>query len=187
MGRSRQPLRQQLRPPSGPRRNHQLPRRLSGALAALQAQPAFPDVGTARRQRCRHAGARPMADAANLDLWRRRLRGDLRAPGNRFPRGQRRALADRPLPHAAPGLRAMAHRHRNGAGMSALLCQLELGGAGPTIVIKDSIDIAGLPTQAGSAALADAKPATQHAEVVRALLAADWRISGKATMHELAY
>jgi amidase len=71
--------------------------------------------------------------------------------------------------------------------MSALLCQLDLGGAGPTIVIKDSIDIAGLPTQAGSAALADAKPATQHAEVVRALLAADWQISGKANMHELAY
>lgn len=57
----------------------------------------------------------------------------------------------------------------------------------PTIAIKDSIDIAGYPTTAASAALADAPPATKHAEVVQRLLDAGWRITGKANMHELAF
>jgi amidase len=71
--------------------------------------------------------------------------------------------------------------------MSALASRLALGGAGPSIVVKDSIDIAGLPTTAGSAALSNAAPAAFHADVVQALLSAGWRISGKANMHELAY
>lgn len=58
---------------------------------------------------------------------------------------------------------------------------------GPTITIKDSIDIAGYPTTAASRALADAPPATQHAEVVQHLLDAGWQIHGKANMHELAF
>jgi amidase len=64
---------------------------------------------------------------------------------------------------------------------------LELGGRGPSVAVKDSIDIAGLPTRMGSACLAASPPATQHAAVVRSLLAAGCRIVGKTNMHELAY
>jgi amidase len=64
---------------------------------------------------------------------------------------------------------------------------MQLGGDGPTVGIKDSIDIAGYPTQAGSAALAGAAPATMHAAVVQALLDGGCRIVGKTNMHELAY
>lgn len=64
---------------------------------------------------------------------------------------------------------------------------LELGAHGLSIGVKDSIDIAGYPTRAGSPALANALPATSHADVVRALLDAGCRIVGKTNMHELAY
>jgi amidase len=64
---------------------------------------------------------------------------------------------------------------------------LELGGEGLRVAVKDSIDIDGYATRLGSACFADAPPAQRHAEVVRALLAADCRIVGKANMHELAY
>ncbi|SMF89875.1 amidase [Azospirillum oryzae] len=57
----------------------------------------------------------------------------------------------------------------------------------PTVAIKDTIDIAGTPTRAGSRSLDDAPPAPAHAEIVRNLLAAGWRIAGKTTMHELAF
>ncbi len=71
--------------------------------------------------------------------------------------------------------------------MNALVSRFELGGNGPTVVIKDSIDIAGMATRAGSAALADTAPAQRHADVVQSLLDAGWRITGKSNMHELAY
>jgi amidase len=75
--------------------------------------------------------------------------------------------------------------------MSAFLKQFELSAHGdanaPSISIKDSIDIAGYSTTAASRALADAPPASQHAEVVQRLLDADWRITGKTNMHELAF
>ncbi|MGI4855726.1 MAG: amidase [Janthinobacterium lividum] len=71
--------------------------------------------------------------------------------------------------------------------MNELISQFSLGGAGPSIVIKDSIDIAGMRSVAGSRGLADIAPAAQHAEVVQRLLDANWHITGKATMHELAF
>jgi amidase len=74
--------------------------------------------------------------------------------------------------------------------MSALLEQFSLGGrdaASPTIVIKDSIDIAGYRTTGASRALADVAPAQRHAEVVQRLLDRGWKIVGKANMHELAF
>ncbi|SAK91744.1 Glu-tRNA amidotransferase [Caballeronia fortuita] len=75
--------------------------------------------------------------------------------------------------------------------MSAFISEFDLRGHddtdGPSIAIKDSIDIAGYPTTAASRALADAPAATEHAEVVQRLLDAGWRINGKANMHELAF
>jgi amidase len=65
--------------------------------------------------------------------------------------------------------------------------RMELGGSGPRVGVKDSIDIAGFPTRMGSVCFADAPPAAQHAAVVRALLDAGCRIVGKTNMHELAY
>jgi len=64
---------------------------------------------------------------------------------------------------------------------------LQLGGDGPRVAIKDSIDIAGFPTRSGSAAFDAAPAATRHAVVVERLLAQGCRIVGKTTMHELAY
>jgi len=58
---------------------------------------------------------------------------------------------------------------------------------GLRVGIKDSIDIAGYPTRAGSAAFADAGGAQHHAAVVQALLDRGCRIVGKTNMHELAY
>jgi amidase len=64
---------------------------------------------------------------------------------------------------------------------------LALGGDGLRVGVKDSIDIAGYPTRAGSAALAHAAPAARHAAVVQSLLDGGCRIVGKTNLHELAY
>ncbi|MFG6082457.1 amidase [Paracoccus litorisediminis] len=69
----------------------------------------------------------------------------------------------------------------------ALVARFTLGGDGPSLVVKDCIDIAGMVSGCGSAALADAAPAAAHAEVVEAVLAQGTRILGKANMHELAF
>lgn len=65
--------------------------------------------------------------------------------------------------------------------------RIELGGDGPRVGVKDSIDIQGFATRLGSACFADAPAATEHAAVVRALLDAACWIVGKTNMHELAY
>jgi amidase len=70
---------------------------------------------------------------------------------------------------------------------AAFVLRMELGGDGPRVGIKDSIDIAGYPTRAGSAAMASAPPALRHAAVVQALLDGGCRIVGKTNLHELAY
>ena len=70
---------------------------------------------------------------------------------------------------------------------AAFVLRMELGGDGPRVGVKDSIDIAGYPTRAGSAAFANAAPALHHAAVVQALLDRGCRIVGKTNMHELAY
>ncbi|CAG9201930.1 Amidase [Paraburkholderia caribensis] len=75
--------------------------------------------------------------------------------------------------------------------MTAFISEFTLssapGAPGPTIAIKDSIDVAGYPTTGASRALADTPPAAAHAEVVQRLLDAGWRITGKTNMHELAF
>ena len=72
--------------------------------------------------------------------------------------------------------------------MNEYICELSLGNTdGPTVAIKDSIDIAGYPTVAGCRALADSAVAERHAEVADRLLDAGWHIVAKANMHELAF
>jgi amidase len=65
--------------------------------------------------------------------------------------------------------------------------ECSLGGTGATVAVKDTIDIAGHATRAGSRALADVAPAKRHAAVVDALIAAGCRIVGKTNLHEFAY
>lgn len=65
-------------------------------------------------------------------------------------------------------------------------CDIGVPG-GLTVAVKDTIDVAGLPTRAGSRALEDAPPAAAHAAVVQAVLDAGCRIVGKTATHEFAY
>ena len=71
--------------------------------------------------------------------------------------------------------------------MTIVVQELELGAAGLSVMVKDTIDIAGFPTRASSRALADAPAAVQHAEVVEQLLSSGCRIIGKTSLHELAF
>ncbi|RAK62311.1 amidase [Phenylobacterium kunshanense] len=64
---------------------------------------------------------------------------------------------------------------------------LEIGRArGPTVAIKDLIDVAGVPTGGGARIPLDPSPA-RHAIVVERLLQAGWRVIGKTQTVELAY
>ncbi len=56
-----------------------------------------------------------------------------------------------------------------------------------SVAIKDSIHMAGYPTQAGCRALEYVAPAMNDAAVVKRLFAANCRLIGKTNMHELAY
>ena len=58
---------------------------------------------------------------------------------------------------------------------------------GVAIVVKDNIDVAGLPTRCGSALLAEAAPATEDAEVVARLRTAGAIVVAKSHCHEFAY
>ncbi|WP_051233997.1 amidase [Halomonas halocynthiae] len=71
--------------------------------------------------------------------------------------------------------------------MTILTSILNMGQGGKRVVIKDTIDIAGLPTQAASESLAEASPALNHADIVSRTLQAGYHIVGKANLHELAF
>ncbi|MFC5699041.1 amidase [Pseudomonas sp. GCM10022186] len=72
--------------------------------------------------------------------------------------------------------------------MTVFVNQIRLGDrSGLRVAIKDSIDIAGQRTCAGSRALAEVPQAARNAEVVDAILATGWQIVGKTNMHELAF
>ncbi len=60
-------------------------------------------------------------------------------------------------------------------------------GQGPSVAVKDCIDLAGRKTMCGSKALRHAEPAPRHAAVVQALVDGGYCVVGKAAMHELAY
>jgi amidase len=59
---------------------------------------------------------------------------------------------------------------------------------GPRLAVKDAIDVAGVPTTVGCAAVADvAEPAEADAPCVATARAAGARIVGKANLHELCF
>ncbi|WP_253447523.1 amidase [Halomonas sp. Y3] len=71
--------------------------------------------------------------------------------------------------------------------MTSIIEPLSLGRGSKRVVVKDTIDIAGYPTRAGSAALAESASAERHAEIVERTLSAGYQIIGKANLHELAF
>lgn len=76
--------------------------------------------------------------------------------------------------------------------MSTWICKEDGNGAGLRVAVKDLIDVAGLPTTAGSRVVADrAVPAASDAPCLAGLRAAAARgeahFAGKTNLHELAY
>jgi amidase len=72
--------------------------------------------------------------------------------------------------------------------VTTFITRLEHSGAGVRLAVKDLIDVAGVPTTAGSRAVADsAKPAAEDAACMAGARAAGAAIVGKANLHELAY
>lgn len=71
--------------------------------------------------------------------------------------------------------------------MTLFVQELDIGGSGPSVAVKDTIDIAGFPTRAGSRALENAAPAAAHAEVIEHLLEHGYHLVGKTNLHELAF
>ena len=76
--------------------------------------------------------------------------------------------------------------------MTTFITRLGTSGAGLRLAVKDLIDLAGLPTTAGCAVVAEgAKPAAQDAACMAGTRAAEKagavRIVGKANLHELAF
>jgi len=98
-----------------------------------------------------------------------------------------RAKSDAASVEAALAKRRLA---RDG-GAYTLLFDQPSGSRGPLanvpVAIKDLIDVAGHPTRCGSAARADAPPASADAPVVDALRRAGARLVGKTALHEFAF
>ncbi len=65
--------------------------------------------------------------------------------------------------------------------------RLALGEGPLAVAVKDTIDIAGLRTRAGSAVFDDEPAATRHAQVVESLLDGACTLVGKTHLHELAF
>lgn len=71
--------------------------------------------------------------------------------------------------------------------MATFITKLDPAGDGPRLAVKDLIDIAGVPTTAGSRAVErTAAPAAADAPCLAGARAADARIVGKTNLHELA-
>lgn len=71
--------------------------------------------------------------------------------------------------------------------MNIIAKEMLLGSGKLTVMVKDSIDIQGFKTLAGSRALENSAPATQNAEVIDRILNADCVITAKTNLHELAF
>jgi amidase len=71
--------------------------------------------------------------------------------------------------------------------VATFITRLPGSGNGVRLAVKDLIDVAGVPTTAGSRALAAAEPAERDAPCMAGARAAGARIVGKVNLHELAY
>lgn len=74
----------------------------------------------------------------------------------------------------------------NGTLPDGFVVRLESSARGLRVAVKDLIDVVGVPTTGGSAALADAAPALTDAPAVAAARAGGAAIIGKTALHELA-
>jgi len=71
--------------------------------------------------------------------------------------------------------------------VSTFITRFDTSGTGVRLAVKDLIDMAGVPTTAGSRAVADiAEPAERDAPCMAGARAAGARIVGRANLHELA-
>ena len=71
--------------------------------------------------------------------------------------------------------------------MTTFITKLDTTGHGPRVAVKDIVDIAGVPTTAGSRAVErTAQPAARDAACLAGARSADARFVGKANLHELA-
>ena len=71
--------------------------------------------------------------------------------------------------------------------MKLITQHLMLGKGLLKVVVKDTINIAGTRTTAGSRAFEDSPLANEHAKVVKLILDSDCQIVGKSNLHELAF
>ncbi|MBO0772662.1 MAG: amidase [Actinobacteria bacterium] len=71
--------------------------------------------------------------------------------------------------------------------MATFITRVPGSGGGLRLAVKDLIDVAGVPTTAGSRALADAAAAERDAPCLAGARAAGARIVGKANLNELAF
>ncbi|MES5773725.1 amidase [Acinetobacter baumannii] len=71
--------------------------------------------------------------------------------------------------------------------MNIISQSVQKGSGKLKVMVKDTIDIQGLKTIAGSRALLEVEPAHDDAEVVKNILKADCEIIGKTNLHELAF
>lgn len=83
----------------------------------------------------------------------------------------------------------MAKQHCTGIteSRSGFISRFTLGAGELTFAAKDTLDIAGHPTRAGSPVMQGALPASRHAAVIQRLLENGCRLLGKTTLHELAF
>ena len=80
----------------------------------------------------------------------------------------------------------MANEHRTGmtSAHSGFISRFTLGTGALTFAAKDTLDIAGYPTRAGSPVLQNAPEATAHATVIQQLLdSGGCQLQGKTTLH----
>ncbi|EXB27646.1 amidase family protein [Acinetobacter baumannii 1437282] len=71
--------------------------------------------------------------------------------------------------------------------MNIIVQEVQKGAGALKVMVKDSIDIQGMKTMAGSQALMQSPAAPANAEVVDRILAADCQITAKTNLHELAF
>lgn len=71
--------------------------------------------------------------------------------------------------------------------MNIIVQDVQKGMGTLKVMVKDSIDIQGMKTMVGSKALMQSQPATENADVINRILAADCQITAKTNLHELAF